>query len=150
MPSRTYPPDRLLIPPPVPGDGPGDVPPDISYTIKALEGEATALREALQRERERADRIEVEAAQLRAEREAAQVQAARSEGEALGLRETLAREEARAAEAARQAAMQMATEARRREEALALQDVLRDELSAWTAGGPLARAWRAFLNRRGA
>ena len=27
-------------------------------------------------------------------------------------------------------------------------DRLRIELEAWTAGGPLARAWRAFLNRQ--
>lgn len=141
-------PDKPKAPQAVSGDGPGDIPPDISYTIKALEGEATALREALQRERERADRTEAEAAQLREEREAARVQAARAEGEALGLREALAREEARAAEAARQAAMQVATEARRREDVQALRDVLQDELSAWTAGGPLARAWRAFTNRR--
>ena len=28
-------------------------------------------------------------------------------------------------------------------------DTAQAELVAWTAGGPLARAWRAFLNRRG-
>ena len=27
-------------------------------------------------------------------------------------------------------------------------DQLRAEIKAWTAGGPLARAWRVFLNRR--
>jgi hypothetical protein len=27
-------------------------------------------------------------------------------------------------------------------------DAARGELAEWTAGGPLARAWRAFLSRR--
>jgi hypothetical protein len=142
-------PEKTRPLPPVSGDDPGDIPPDISRTIKALEGEAAVRREALQRERERADRIEAEAAQLREEREAARVQAARAEGDALALRETLAREEARAAEAVRQAAMQMEAEVRRREEAQALREVMQAELSVWTAGGPLARAWRAFTNPRG-
>ena len=60
--------DTTPAPPAVPGDIPGDDPPDASRTIKALEGEAVALREALQRERERSDRMEAEAAQLREER----------------------------------------------------------------------------------
>ncbi len=88
-----------------------DGPTDESRTIKALEAEAAALRDALDRERERADRAEAkaetESATLReqveseraragraeAEREAAKVAAASAEGEAKGLR--LALEEAR-------------------------------------------------------
>lgn len=142
-------PDKPKTSPPVSGNKPGDIPPDMSHTIKALEGEAAALREALQRERERTERTETEAIQLREEREAARVQAARAEGEALGLRETLAREEARAAVAVQQAGAQVEAEARRREEVQAARDALQAELSAWTTGGPLTRAWRAFTNRRG-
>jgi chromosome segregation ATPase len=66
----------------------------------ALEGEATALRDALGRERERADRAEAEreaaraetvaerarATKAEAEREEARVRAASAEGEAKGLR----------------------------------------------------------------
>lgn len=143
------PPDTPQTTPAVPGDIPGDDPPDVSRTIKALEGEAMALREALQRERERSDKAEVEAAQLREEREAARVKAARAEGEVLGLRETLSREEARAAAALQQASLQVEAEVKRREEVQAGRDALQTELSAWTAGGPLARAWRAFTSRRG-
>jgi chromosome segregation ATPase len=81
--------------------------PDESRTIKALEGEVETLRDALGRERERADKAEGESVTLReqaaaeraravqAERErgAAKVAAASAEGEARGLR--LALEEAR-------------------------------------------------------
>jgi flagellar biosynthesis/type III secretory pathway protein FliH len=77
-----------------------DSQPEESRTIKALEGEATALREALGRERDRADRAEAEAdaertraAQAEREREAAKVATASAEGRAEGLR--LALEEAR-------------------------------------------------------
>jgi hypothetical protein len=34
-------------------------------------------------------------------------------------------------------------------QAKAERDAARAELAGWTAGGPLARAWRAFLNRQG-
>ena len=57
--------------------------------------------------------------------------AARAEGESGALREQAAAERERA-------------EARARD-----LEAARAELAAWTAGGPLARAWRAFLNRRG-
>jgi flagellar biosynthesis/type III secretory pathway protein FliH len=84
-----------------------DGPPDESRTIKAMEGEAAALRDALARERERADTAEGESATLREqvksegaraaqaerEREAARIAAAAAEGRAEGLR--LALEEAR-------------------------------------------------------
>jgi len=112
-----------------------DEPPSL---IKALEGEATALREALARERERADRAEERTAAERAraetaerEREAARVAEAAAAGEGRALREGLTRErEARqAAEAGREA--------------------YRAELEAWTAGGPLLRALRVLLWKRG-
>ena len=109
------------------GDRGGRVRPDESRTIKALEGEATALREALARERERADRAETAADAVPEMRE----RAARAEGESGVLREQAAAERERA-------------EARARD-----LEATRAELAAWTAGGPVVRAWRAFLNRRG-
>lgn len=64
-----------------------------SRTIRALEGEAAALRDALDRERERADKAEAEAAGLRAEVAAerervgeARERAARLEGELQGVK----------------------------------------------------------------
>ncbi len=77
-----------------------DGPPDESRTIKALEGEAAALREAHSRERERADKAEAAAADARglADRRLQEIaelreRAGQAEGEAKGLR--LALEEAR-------------------------------------------------------
>jgi hypothetical protein len=97
----------------------------------ALQAAAAALREAIGRERERADKAEARAGQAEtraeraeAEREAARVAAARAEGEAVALRGQV-----QAAETAR--------------------DGARAELADWTAGGPLGRAWRALIYRRG-
>ena len=84
-----------------------DSPPDESRTIKAFEGEAATLREALGRERERVARAESESATLREqveserartaaaerEREEARIRAAAAEGEAKGLRLALERAE---------------------------------------------------------
>ena len=100
---------------------------DESRTIKALEGEAAALREALGRERERADKAEAAAAVVPDLRE----RLGRAEGESGTLREQ-ARAERDRAEAERERA-----------------EAARAELADWMAGGPLARAWRAFVNRRG-
>jgi hypothetical protein len=88
------------------------------------EGEAGELRDTMMGEM--AARLAAEA-----DREGARVQAGRVEGEAAALRDALAHERA-AATAAREG--QAAAEA---------------ELVQWTAGGPLARAWRALLHRRG-
>ena len=76
------------------------------------------------------------------------MKAARAEGEVIGLREALSREEARAVAALQQASAQVAAEAKRLEEVQAGRDALQAELLAWTAGGPLSRAWRAFTSRR--
>jgi hypothetical protein len=69
---------------------------DESQTIKALRGETASLREALSRERDRADQAEVRAGRIeqerdeaRREREDARVRAASAEGEAKALREAL-------------------------------------------------------------
>lgn len=110
-----------------PGDKSGPVRPDERYMINVLEGEVTALREALARERERIDRAEAAAAlvpELRA-------QLGRAEGEAVVVREQLKVEQTRAEASARNL------------------EAAQAELAAWMAGGPLVRAWRAFLNRRG-
>jgi hypothetical protein len=58
-------------------------------------------------------------------------------GEMAKLRERLGRAEGEAA-AVREEARRLRAE----------RDAARAEAEAWTAGGPLARAWRAFLNRR--
>jgi hypothetical protein len=86
------------------------------------EGLLPHLLRLVERAEERAQALE---AALSIERE----RAARTEGEAQALRDALAHERARMAEE---------TEARIRADA---------ELAAWTAGGPLARALRAFLAR---
>ena len=73
-----------------------DAPSEESRTINALEAEIGTLREALTRERERADRAEAQAAAERGrveeaerEREDARVRAAAAEAEGKGLREAL-------------------------------------------------------------
>jgi hypothetical protein len=67
----------------------------------------------------------------------------RSEAEAAVARDALARELRRAeqAEAAQKTAELQAGAA------LASRDAMQAELDAWTAGGPLARMWRAFWHR---
>ena len=62
----------------------------------------------------------------------------RAEGESATLREQVTIERSRAEASARE------LEAMRAE-----LEAAGAKLAAWTAGGPLARAWRAFLNRRG-
>jgi hypothetical protein len=68
----------------------------------------------------------------------------RAEAEAAVARDALAREirQAEQAEAARKTAEIQAGAA------LAARDAMQAELDAWTSGGPLARMWRAFWNRR--
>jgi chromosome segregation ATPase len=95
----------------------------------ALEAELAALRQRVD--------------QLQVEREEARIRAAHAEGEAKALREAVARE-IRQAEQAEEA--WKASETRRRA-AEAARDATQAELAAWTAGGPLARAWRALIFR---
>ena len=101
-------------------------------------GEVATIRETLARERDRADRAEARAD--RAETAAALVpelreRAGRAEGEAATLRDQLKAERTRAVTQMR--------------EVEAARDAAKAEMVEWTAGGPLARAVRAFLNRRG-
>jgi len=102
------------------------------------EGEAAALRAALERERARADAAEAAARTARQAEAEANEEAANLEGEVETLRTALA-----AAEDQAEAAEQDRTRLR------AERDALRAELAEWTAGGPLTRAWRALLFRRG-
>jgi hypothetical protein len=103
--------------------------------IKVLEDAVGILREQLGRAEAAtaAERVRVERAE--AEREAARIAAAVAEGEAKTLRVQVqvARDEA--------AARVQAAETAR--------DDARAELADWTAGGPLGRAWRALIYRRG-
>ena len=92
------------------------------------EARAAALAERLEAERRDADAKARDMAEVRE-------RAARAEGESGALREQLAAERARA-------------DARLRE-AEAARDAVKAELDDWTAGGPLERALRALLWRRG-
>jgi hypothetical protein len=71
---------------------------------------------------------------------AARIRAAYAEGEAKALREVVARE-IRQAELAEDARKVAETQ---RDAAQAAKDGMAVELASWTAGGPLARAWRGF------
>jgi hypothetical protein len=89
-----------------PGDKGGQVRPDESRTINALDGEAAALREALVRERERADRVEADrdAARALADRRGQEVvelreRVGQAEGESGALREQVKAERGRADQA---------------------------------------------------
>jgi hypothetical protein len=105
-------------------------------------GLAEVLKGQLERERERADKAEARAGQAEAEREAARIAAARAEGEAMVLREQMKAERGRAE-------LAQAATAARLQDAEASRDGARAELADWTAGGPLGRAWRALVYRRG-
>lgn len=105
-------------------------------------------------------------AALEAERDAARIAAAKAEGEAAALRDALGRAEAVAAvmpelrerlgraeggsgilrEQLKAERNRSVTQMR---EVEAARDAAKSELEEWTAGGPLARAMRAFLYRRG-
>ena len=150
-----------IVPGDSPADGGGDVardnargvqgndrgrPGDMQHPVSmALADLRAALRSAEQRQAEadeRAGRAEAraDAAQGLADRRgeelaAARERAGRAEGEAVALREQGGAQR-------EQAAVQL-------REAEAARDAARAELVEWTAGGPLARAWRALANRRG-
>jgi hypothetical protein len=110
----------------------------------------------LRRRAEAAERAAMDATrrveELTGEMAGQRERAARAESEAETLRGHLAREAARAE---REAADRRIAEAQRhaaqaaRDAAQAERDAARGELAEWRAGGPVARAWRAFLSRRG-
>ncbi|RZI71331.1 MAG: hypothetical protein EOP13_18465 [Pseudomonas sp.] len=117
--------------------------------FKALEaaaearGEVNALRERLELADALADRLRADTDRSRAEREQARIAAATAEGEARALRDALARE-ARQLERSEGNFKVAETQ---RDAAQAAREAARAELAAWTSGGPIARAWRAFVNR---
>jgi hypothetical protein len=65
------------------------------------------------------------------------------------LRERVGRAEGEAAALRERGRAEQEQAAARVQEAEAARDAAKGELADWTAGGPLARAWRAFVNRRG-
>ena len=126
---------------------PGRSPPGQASVVRALEGEATALRDALGRERARVDRAKATVDQQRAELTTLHGRLERAEAEAVRSRGELARIEAETSaqrQAAEAAAEQARERAREAEEALA---AARRELDARKAGNPFSRALRAL--RRG-
>jgi hypothetical protein len=127
-------------PPDQPPGQPGDAA-TVVDTMAAL----LADRRAAEAERDAA-RAEAEEARQQAQQE--RERTARAEGEAAGLREGL-----RVAEAARdtEAVARRDAEARERRRADAERqgrEAAERKLAEWTAGGPLARAWRALVYQR--
>jgi hypothetical protein len=132
----------------------GTVPPDPDQSHKnnPLIDAAAAFREVearlraeLDAARARGDLAEATVARQMAELVAQAERMGRAEAEAAAAREAVARElrQAEQAEEARKVA-----ETRRRA-AEAAREATQAELAAWTAGGPLARTWRAFWNQQG-
>lgn len=117
--------------------GPTGQPVNDDRLLKALQdaaearGEAAALRERAEMAETRAERAEAAAAVIPDLRE----RAGRAEGEAETLREQLKAERNRSVTQMR--------------EVEAARDTAKAELAEWTAGGPLARALRALVYRRG-
>jgi hypothetical protein len=101
------------------GDDAPDVPPDIAAALALV-------------------------AQMAADTAAAHALADRRGEELAGLRQRVGQAEGEAA-VLRQRVNGVEQWAARLE---AERDAIRAEFNAWTAGGPLVRAWRAFLNRR--
>ena len=109
------------------------------------------LREQVRVAQERAARAEAAAAAERVWAQEATTEAAAVRAEAETLRVVLLEAEA-AATVARGEAATATAEAEglraERDRVTTERDRLRIELEAWTAGEPLAREWRAFLNRK--
>ena len=111
---------------------------DLPNEFKSLLEIVGALREKAEKARVLADQRGNEVAELRE-------RVGRAEGEATALRDRFDRAEQHMARSeAREAA-----ERARADRLEAERNAIRLELDAWTAGGPLARAWRALLIRPG-
>ena len=107
------------------------------------------LREQVRVAQERAARAEAAAAAERVRAQEATTEAAAVRAEAETLRVVLIEAEAAAIVARAEAATAEAESIRMERDRITTErDRMRIELEAWTAGGRLARAWRAFLNRR--
>jgi hypothetical protein len=124
---------------------------DKTNAVKALEEAVGILNEQLGREQAEINRLRIELETVQAAWIEARERAARAEGEAVSLRGAVDRETARTE---REAAVRQAAEARaardgaRADLETAARRAAEVELAGWTAGGPLARAWRAFFRGR--
>jgi hypothetical protein len=146
-----------------PADNGGTVPSTgasaLAPLLLDLAAQARAAREALDTARAERDTacaevtairgraaVEITEAQKQATEETAEARerAAKAEGEAVALRLRVDQAEQRV----NQSEAREAAERARAERSDAECDRLRIKLEAWMAGGPLARAWRAFLNRQ--
>jgi excisionase family DNA binding protein len=106
--------------------------------------EARALLELVGALREQAEKAQTLADQRGDESAELRERVGRAEGEATALRDRVSQAEQRMAQSeAREAA-----ERARADRLEAERDAIRAEFGAWTSGGPLARAWRAFVNRQ--
>ncbi len=124
---------------------PGDLVAEIRRRAESAESRAERAEEErdnlaaeIIKERERRARAEGELVGVRDAFQQAQGRAERAEAGELASRDAAARELAQATEA--RAARAVAERER---------DATRGELAEWTTGGPLARAWRALVYRRG-
>jgi hypothetical protein len=114
-------------------DVPGHALEDNPGTINALEGHIQTLREEL-----------AAARQVAAEVPALAERAGRAEAEAAALRDAMVREVRRL----EQTEDLLKAAETQRDAAQKARDASQAELAGWTAGAPLARAWRAFTSRR--
>ena len=110
---------------------------NLANEIKSLLEIVGALREQAEKAQVLADQRGNDMAELRE-------RVGRAESEATALRDRADRAEQRMAQSEAREAAERARAARLEAE----RDAIRAEFNAWTAGGPLVRAWRAFLNRR--
>jgi hypothetical protein len=108
---------------------------DKANELQVLETAVGTLRERAERAEARAEAAQALADRRGEELAEARERAGRAEGEAVSLREQVT--------AVRTVLEEQVAAERARTEAV------RAELAEWTAGGPVARAVRAFLNRRG-
>ena len=121
--------------------GPSDQP--ATSQLHSRLGEVSTLRDALDRERERVDQQQTELVELRAELATRQARLEHVKAELTTARvqvETEVAQRVRAHEALGQAVERLT-------EAVEATRATRRELDAWTAGGPLTRAWRALRGR---
>jgi len=102
-------------------DVPRDVREDTTYLVRALEGEVAALRDALTRERGRADQAEAEAREARQAEAAARERAARAEGARDALQVAMGAAEAARQDAEARAAVSAAEAAQARQDAITAQ-----------------------------
>jgi hypothetical protein len=110
--------------------------PDQSRSFKPLADAVAAFREVEAQLRAERDAARAERGAAQAEAAAQRSRAERAEGAEGVLRESLTRAETRAAR-----------DGARADQADAARRAAEVELAGWTAGGPLARAWRALRGR---